>query len=88
MISHITKDFRSNFKKLPDRIKFQARKNYLIWRKNPYHKSLQFKKIDKKNNIWSLRVGIGWRALGVKDKNVMIWFWIGSHEDYNELIKN
>ena len=88
MISHLTKDFLNYFRKLPLRIQTQARKNYKLWKKDPYQKSLGFKKIDKKNNIYSIKVGIGWRALGIKEDKTIVWFWIGSHEDYNNLIKN
>jgi hypothetical protein len=31
-------------------------------------------------------VGLSHRALGIKEKETMIWFWIGSHEDYDKLI--
>jgi hypothetical protein len=52
------------------------------------HPSLSFKRVGKATESYSVRVGIGWRALGVKDKDTMIWFWIGSHSDYNNLIKH
>jgi hypothetical protein len=57
-----------------------------MWKQNPYHPSLQFKPIHPSKPIYSVRIGIGWRAVGVKDNDTMVWFWIGSHEEYNKLI--
>jgi hypothetical protein len=57
-----------------------------MWKQNPYHPSLQFKPIHPSKPIYSVRIGIGWRAVGVKDNDTMVWFWIGSHEEYNNLI--
>jgi hypothetical protein len=31
-------------------------------------------------------VGLGWRAVGVRDGDTMVWFWIGSHADYDRLL--
>ena len=68
----------------------QAQRNYQIWKDNPQHPSLQFKKVHASKPIYSVRVGIGWRALGVVDSetNTIAWFWIGSHADYDRILKN
>jgi mRNA-degrading endonuclease RelE of RelBE toxin-antitoxin system len=81
-----TKKFKKAFDKLPDSIKVKAFENFRLWKENPYHPSLNFKKITK-DNVYSIRIGISYRALGIYQPNVLIWFWIGSHEDYNNLIK-
>ncbi|MFA4903709.1 MAG: hypothetical protein WC600_13320 [Desulfobaccales bacterium] len=49
---------------------------------------LRYKKVHRIKPVFSIRVGLGWRALGVKSNNHMIWFWIGSHADYDKIIKN
>lgn len=64
----------------------KARENYRLWQENPYHPSLQFKQIHTARPIFSVRIGIGWRAVGVKHDETMIWFGIGSHADYDRLI--
>lgn len=87
MNSHITKDFRKSFDKLPKRIQAQSRIAYRLWKSDPHHSSLQFKRVGLRNPIYSVRVGIGWRALGVVSGANIIWYWIGSHEEYNNLIK-
>ena len=85
MMSHTTERFRNAFQKLPGNVQKAARKAYLLWKQNPQHRSLQFKQIHSVKPIYSVRVGRGWRAVGVKDGQTMIWFWIGSHADYNQV---
>jgi CRISPR/Cas system endoribonuclease Cas6 (RAMP superfamily) len=88
MKSSRTKNFRNLFDKLPERIKENAKKNYKLWKEDQFHSSLEFKKVKPKENIWSVRVGIGWRALGVMkaDEEKIVWFWIGSHAEYDKII--
>ena len=87
MTSHLTEDFVAHFRRLPRRIQELARKNYRLWKYNPAHPSLDFKQVSQRSPIFSVRVGIGWRAVGVKKEEAMIWFWIGSHAEYNRLLK-
>jgi hypothetical protein len=88
MNSSRTKDFRKLFVKLPQRIKETAKKNYELWKENPFHSSLEFKEVKPKEKIWSVRVGIGWRALGVMkaEEEKVVWFWVGSHAEYDKII--
>jgi hypothetical protein len=85
--SELTGDFVALFRRLPNRIKRQARKNYKIWTSNPQHPGIDFKRVGKKSPIYSVRVGIGWRALGLKQRDTILWFWIGSHAEYDRLVK-
>ena len=86
MNSQLTDDFLACFANLPDRVKAQARKSYRLWRENPAHPSLHFKKVHGHEDLYSVRVGLGWRALGLLEGNTVTWFWIGSHADYDNLI--
>lgn len=88
MISRINDDFRDCFARLPEAIQARARKNYLLWKQNPQHPSLRFKQIHAKEMIYSIRVGKGWRALGLMDDESITWFWIGSHAEYDLMIAN
>lgn len=76
MQSSRTQGFKKLFIALPQRVKETAKKNYELWKKNSFHPSLEFKEIKSKENIWSVRVGIGWRALGVLKANEdkIVWF--------------
>lgn len=86
MNSQITEDFLTCFAELPDEIKTQARKNYRLWCENSSHPSLHFKRIHGHENLNSVRVGLGWRALGLLEGDTITWFWIGSHAEYDRLI--
>lgn len=88
MLSTTTEGFRKAYAKLPESIKKAAKKNYSVWQNNPGHKSLKYKKISKTKEIYSIRISKGWRALGLKNKETMIWFWVGSHNEYDKLIKS
>jgi len=59
MKSSRTSNFRKLFLQLPHRIRETAKKNYQLWQNNPFHPSLDFKKVKPNQNIWSVRVGIG-----------------------------
>lgn len=86
MNSQVTEDFLACFARLPDSVKAQARKSYRLWRDNPAHPSLHFKRIHGHEALYSVRVGIGWRALGLLEGNTITWTWIGSHPEYDVLI--
>lgn len=86
MNSTLNQDFITCFRKLPERIKKLAKKNYRLWVSNTYHPSLEFKQVHTNFPIYSIRVGIGWRALGLKEDDTIIWFRIGSHSEYEKLI--
>ena len=83
-MNHFTvPNFWELYNKLPNKIQLLADKNYEILKKNPLHPSLHLKKIDK---YYSVRVGIKYRALGINNDNDVIWFWIGTHSDYDKII--
>lgn len=58
-------------------------KNFELLKANPYHPSLHLKNIE---NYRSVRVGLKYRALAVEVTDGLLWFWIGSHSDYDKLI--
>jgi len=79
-----TSRFWKCFYDLPPEIQEIALKNFELLKKNPLHSSLHFKKAGK---FWSIRVGRRYRALSIKEGDVFIWVWIGSHDDYERLLK-
>lgn len=87
MISRTTEKFRTLFALLPSSIKSQAKQAYLQFKKDPYHPSLQFKRVHSSKPIYSVRVNIDYRAVGIVKNNEIIWFWIGSHSVYDRLLK-
>jgi len=87
MISRTIDRFWKCYKSLPEQIRKEAREAYKGFRKNPYHPSLHFKRIHSTRPIFSLRITKDYRAVGIQQDNQIIWFWIGSHGDYNNLLK-
>jgi hypothetical protein len=88
MKSVTTPRFWKAFDRLPNRIQTKARNSYLMWRENPMHPSLHYKQIHSSEPIYSVRIGLAYRAVGRLEQETMIWFWIGSHEEYNTMINN
>lgn len=87
MISHATPEFWACFEKLPPRIQAHAKAAYALWAADSHHPSLHFKPVPSAGeDVWSVRIGIHWRALGTKSGPEMIWFWIGSHADYDRVV--
>lgn len=82
----VTKDFREQLAQLPSTVQEQADRAYALWTSDPYHNSLQFKRISRGQPIYSVRVGIGYRALGLREGDDIFWFWIGSHAEYDRLL--
>jgi len=74
--------FWTAYESLDEEIKRRARKAYRRWAQNPFHPSLRFKCINREENIWSVRITQGYRALGIMEGDAVTWFWIGSHDDY------
>jgi hypothetical protein len=67
---------------LDEQTRLRAKRAYLLWVGNPFHPSLRFKCINSQENIWSARVTLSVRAIGVMDDDTVTWFWIGNHDDY------
>lgn len=72
---------------LPQEIKQQAKEAYSHFQKDPYYPSLHFKRIHSTRPIFPARVSMEFRTVGVIDADEITWFWIGSHADYDKLLK-
>jgi hypothetical protein len=75
--------FWEAYEKLPTAIRDLADKNYTLLKREPHHPSLRLKKVGK---YWSVRVGLRYRALATEVDGGLLWFWIGSHADYDTMI--
>ena len=67
----MTEDFLACFAELPETVKAQARKSYRLWKDDPSHPGLRFKRIHNHEAMYSIRVGKGWRALGLMEGDVV-----------------
>ena len=75
--------FWRHYHQLPAEVRALADKNFQLLKANPNHPSLHLKKIAR---LWSVRVGAHYRALGLDKPEGIVWFWIGSHADYDRLL--
>ncbi|NMG60625.1 hypothetical protein E1H12_19445 [Geitlerinema sp. P-1104] len=87
MKSSVTKSFRKRLGDLPTSVQEQANRAYVFWQQDPYHPSLQFKRVSQKQPIYSARVSLSYRVLGLLEGNHIYWYWIGTHDEYDELLR-
>jgi len=81
--SHASPEFWALYNGLPQGAREQARKQYELFARNPFHPSLRLKPVG---SFWSVRVSRSYRALAARRGDQFFWFWIGSHSDYEGLI--
>jgi hypothetical protein len=78
--SHALKSFWKCYDKLPAHIQNLADKQFALFKANPRHPSLGF---AKKGVIYTVEIGRSYRALARERNDHYYWFWIGTHEEYN-----
>ncbi|MBK1693654.1 hypothetical protein CKO09_02710 [Chromatium weissei] len=81
-----SRKFWHRFQALPNEVKKIAWSSYELLKKNPAHPSLQFKFVCS-GRFRSVRVGLHYRALGIPVLEGTQWFWIGSHSEYDQIIR-
>jgi len=87
--SQVTASFRKRYAALPEDVRKQARVAYRLFAVNAWHRSLYFKRVHATEPIYSARVGRSYRVVGLLEPNdVIVWFWIGPHEQYETLLAN
>lgn len=87
MRSFTERGFWDAYRLLPAHVQQQARNSYRFFESNPNHPSLDFKRVSRRRPVYSARVSIDYRALGVLSEGDIVWFWIGSHQEYDRLIR-
>ena len=86
MRSRRTTRFKSLFEQLPAEVQQSARRAYVLFQREPAHPSLKFKRLRADRQTYSIRVGLGYRALGIRLDEALVWYWIGPHAEYDRLI--
>ena len=83
MTHHATAKFWKFYSELPKEIQKLADENFELLKGDTRHPSLHFKKVGR---FWSARIGIHYRAIAVGDVTNMVWFWIGHHSAYDQVV--
>ncbi len=79
-----TDSFWKRYEALDPDLQNLANKNFELLKHNPKHPSLHFKRI--RDDLWSVRVGMGFRALALASDDGLDWIWIGPHSVYDRII--
>jgi hypothetical protein len=82
-----TRRFWRLFQELPEDAQRLAIKNYEMWRANPSHPSLHFRRLEGSTDLVTARIGNHYRALGHQESGNVTWVWIGTHAEYDRMSK-
>ena len=83
MKHHATPRFWRCYRGLPEETRRLTDRHFALLKTDPTHRSLHLKKIV---SLWSVRVGLHYRALATEIDGDLVWFWLGSHAEYDTLI--
>ena len=83
MKHYASSGFWARYDALPEKVRALADKNYALLKSNPKHPSLHFKRLGE---LWSVRVGAHYRALGTDVEDGILWVWIGTHDEYDKIV--
>jgi mRNA-degrading endonuclease RelE of RelBE toxin-antitoxin system len=83
--SKLTKGFRKRLERLPPDIQDQAKAAYRLFKADPYYPGLHFKRIDPQEPVYSVRIGLHYRAVGIWEGDTILWYFIGTHAEYDHL---
>jgi hypothetical protein len=86
MNSFLMPQFFTLYRTLPESVRQQARQAYALFEQNPHHPSLRFRQVHPTRPIFSVRVGMHYRVVGLRQGDDISWFWIGSHAEYDHLL--
>jgi hypothetical protein len=84
MKSQATSSFWARFNKLPQQIQELTFRRYRLWLRDPRHPSLHFKKVSRYRSV---RITDDYKALGVMEGDTVVWFWVGTHDEYERMLK-
>lgn len=86
MNSFLMPQFWELYSALPENVRQRARQAYALFQQDPNHPSLRFRQVHPTRPIFSARVGLQYRVVGIREGNDIFWFWIGSHAEYDRLL--
>ncbi|BAS55028.1 hypothetical protein NIES2135_57040 [Leptolyngbya boryana NIES-2135] len=79
-----TPDFWYCYRQLPEEIQELADRCYELLKQDSRYPLLHFKKVGQ---FWSVRIGLHYRALALEEGDDIAWFWIGTHAEYDQLLR-
>ena len=83
MNSRTDPEFWSGYRHLPEQVRRSARQAYARFQDDPFHPSLHLKALRGHDGLWSARITRDYRAVAYREGDTIIWFWIGSHAEFD-----
>src|SRR5687768_1376764 len=84
-----TRHFRELFDQLPARIQALTREACILFDSDPSHPSFRHHQLDDSKRAehypgsFSVSITMQYRAIYVPVDGINVWYWIGSHADYD-----
>jgi hypothetical protein len=88
MDSTASQEFWRLFEQLPQNIQKQAREAFVQFKQDAFGSGLNLELVNKKQQLWSVRVTGGYRAIGRRNNDKIRWIWIGKHDEYEFMIRH
>lgn len=79
--------FWALYGELSSTVREEAKEAFHLFRQNPAHPGLSLERLRCDPESWSVRITRGYRAVGWKQGDTMVWYWIGSHADFDETFR-
>jgi len=76
------------FHALPSDVQELAARSYQLWRNDPHHPSLHFRRLQGRGDRFTVRAGDHYRAIGILTADTITWVWIGTHAEYDRLVSS
>jgi hypothetical protein len=83
VISRVAPEFWQLYRELPAEIQFAARKAHQLCNANPAHPSLRLERLRADPRAWSVRITRDVRAVALRHGDEWLWFWIGTHKEFD-----
>lgn len=84
MTHRATRRFWQTYEALPQETRLLADRCFELLKRDLRHPSIQWKKVG---HFWSARIWLHHRGLAFEEADDLIWFWIGSHAEYDRLVR-
>ena len=86
MISRLDPEFLEALRRLDSATRRKVQRAYQLFKDNPRHGSLKFRRVRGTRNHYSARVDDYYRVLGLVEGNIITWYWVGPHDEYERMI--
>ena len=80
-----TPEFWFHYRQLPVHVRDLADRCFELLLTDPRHPSLHLKRVG---TFWSARIGLHYRALARDRDEGLVWFWIGHHSRYDQILSH